>query len=105
MAKRQQRLISGFKASFTARQERAHRSLRHAIADHLDNGGTIECIDDYAAFEHPKADPDLCYGCPVLELCGRYADTGAVEHGIIAGERMTPTKARQLRHAHGLDAA
>ena len=73
---------------FTAVQAFAHQLLTHAIREALDSGRSVPCQDSPLEWDDSSSDPAICAGCPVLRQCARYADTGAVEHGVIAGRRI-----------------
>ena len=72
---------------FTPLQALAHAVLSCAIRDAVDTGQQVPCLDNPARWDVAK-DPSICAGCPVMRQCTAYADTGAVEHGIIAGRRI-----------------
>ena len=82
---------------FTPVQALAHRILTHAIRRALDQGETVPCQSNPAPWDDAQAQPSLCDGCPVIAQCSRYADTGAVEHGVIAGRKMPPRRRRSTR--------
>ena len=73
---------------FTSVQALAHQLLTHAIREALDSGQHVPCQDDPTEWDDPNSDPGICAGCPVMGQCARYADTGAVKHGVIAGRRI-----------------
>jgi hypothetical protein len=73
---------------FTSLQAFAHQLLTHAIREALDSGRSVPCQSNPAKWDDSSNDPAICHGCPVLRLCSAYADTGAVEHGVIAGRRI-----------------
>lgn len=76
----------------TADQARAKTVLDDRIDRALGLGLVVPCIGDYDRFDHQTCDPAAaCAGCPVLGSCRRYADTGAVRHGIIAGRLASTT--------------
>ena len=73
---------------FTAVQAFAHQLLTHAIREALDSGQRVPCQVSPTQWDDSTSDPAICEGCPVMRQCARYADTGAVEHGVIAGRRI-----------------
>ena len=73
---------------FTSVQALAHQLLSYAIRDALDAGQSVPCQDESGRVGRPSSDPAICAGCPVMGQCARYADTGAVKHGVIAGRRI-----------------
>jgi hypothetical protein len=73
---------------FTSVQALAHQVLSYAIRDALDAGHSVPCQDNPAEWDDPASAPTICNGCPVMGPCARYADTGAVKHGVIAGRRI-----------------
>ena len=73
---------------FTSVQALTHQLLSYAIRDALDAGQLVPCQDNPAEWDDPSSDPGICAGCPVMGQCARYADTGAVKHGVIAGRRI-----------------
>ena len=73
---------------FTSVQAFAHQLLSCAIRDALDAGQSVPCQDNPAEWDDPASAPTICAGCPVMGQCARYADTGAVKHGVIAGRRL-----------------
>lgn len=75
--------------TLTEEQIGAQIALYRAINDTVDAGLTVPCTDDIVAWDDATSSPDLCTGCPVLEVCTTYAQSGAVRHGIVAGRRMT----------------
>lgn len=45
--------------------------------------------DEWIDYEEPPTDAkaaSMCYGCPVFDLCKRYAETGHPAWGVWAGE-------------------
>ena len=78
---------------FTPPQALAHQRLSRAIGTALDAGERVPCVEDPTAWDELTS-PWFCLRCPVLSTCTAYADTGAVQHGILAGRRMT-TRPRQ----------
>lgn len=81
---------------FTSVQALTHQLLSHAIRDALDGGLLVPCQDNPAEWDDPSSDPGICEGCPVLGQCARYADTGAVTHGVIAGRRIVRRRRRRV---------
>lgn len=75
---------------FTPVQAATHRVLAYAIANARDHGLDVPCLADPVTWDQAATDPQVCAGCPVLRQCAIYANTGAVEHGIIAGRRAQP---------------
>lgn len=75
-------------------QALAHLILSEAIQEAGDRGLRVPCQRDPARWDDPHGSPQWCDGCPVISSCAAYADTGAVEHGIMAGRRLTPNRAR-----------
>jgi hypothetical protein len=73
---------------FTPLQAFTHQLLTHAIREALDSGRGVPCQSNPAQWDDSNNDPAICDGCPVIRLCSAYADTGAVEHGVIAGRRI-----------------
>jgi len=73
---------------FTPVQAFAHQVLTHAIREALDSGQRVPCQVNPTPWDDSTNDPAICEGCPVMRQCAGYADTGAVEHGVIAGRRM-----------------
>ena len=78
---------------FTPPQAVAHLVLTHAIRSALDTGQRVPCQANPDPWDDPNGSPALCNGCPVIRQCSAYADTGAVEHGVIAGRRI-PSRRR-----------
>jgi len=91
-------------AYFTSDQALAHQLLSYAIRDALDAGQLVPCQDNPAEWDDPGSDPGICAGCPVLGRCARYADTGAVKHGVIAGRRIY-RRPRRVTHTALQDVA
>ena len=81
---------------FTSVQALTHQLLSFAIRDALDGGRSVPCQDNPAEWDDPASAPTICAGCPVLEQCARYADTGAVTHGVIAGRRIIRRRRRRV---------
>ncbi len=81
---------------FTSVQALAHQLLSSAIRDALDAGLLVPCQDNPAEWDDPASAPTICAGCPVLGQCARYADTGAVTHGVIAGRRIVRRPRRRV---------
>lgn len=78
--------------------------LTCAIRVALDSGRRVPCQQEPATWwDDPYGLPSLCDGCPVLRQCEAYADTGAVEHGVIAGRRLADR--RQQPQAFSSEAA
>lgn len=73
---------------FTSVQALAHQLLTYAIREALDSGQRVPCQQDPTEWDDSTSDPLICAGCPVIQQCAGYADTGAVEHGVIAGRRI-----------------
>ena len=84
---------------FTPLQAVTHRLLTYAIADARDEGLAVPCVTDPATWDRANTDPSLCAGCPVMRQCETYANTGAVEHGVIAGRRVHPRTRRPAAEA------
>ena len=84
---------------FTSVQALAHQLLSYAIRDALDAGQLVPCQDNPAEWDDPGSAPTICAGCPVLSQCALYADTGAVQHGIIAGRRIYSRRRRRVNAA------
>lgn len=82
-------------------QETAQIRLFHAIRRAVDAGLTVPCQADPERFDDPCGSPAWCNGCPVFKICGAYADTGAVQHGILAGRQLTPNRRRSPAHRPG----
>lgn len=79
----------------TPDQAAAQVVLTCAIRAALDGGRRVPCQQGPATWwDDPYGPPSLCDGCPVLRQCGAYADTGAVEHGVIAGRRLAERRPR-----------
>lgn len=76
---------------FTPPQALAHQRLSRAISTALGAGERVPCVEDPTAWDELTS-AWFCIRCPVLSSCSAYADTGAVEHGILAGRRMTPRR-------------
>ena len=76
---------------FTPPQALAHQRLTRAIGNALGEGERVPCVEDPTAWDELTS-AWFCIRCPVLSSCAAYADTGAVEHGILAGRRMTPAQ-------------
>lgn len=86
----------------TGQQALAHAILSEAIQEAVDGGLGVPCQRDPARWDDPYGSPRWCDGCPVLSSCAAYADTGAVEHGIMAGRRLTTSRTRvRARTASG----
>lgn len=72
----------------TLEQLQVHRRLARAIDHALHDGLRVPCVENPTAWD--TADPNTwpddgpCTGCPVLDLCDTYRQTGAVTHGILA---------------------
>ena len=79
--------------NFTPPQALAHERLTRAIGNALGAGERVPCVEDPTAWDELTS-AWFCLRCPVLTTCSAYADTGAVEHGILAGRRMTPNQRR-----------
>lgn len=75
----------------TPPQALAHERLTRAISNALGEGQRVPCVEDPTAWDELTS-AWFCIRCPVLSSCSAYADTGAVEHGILAGRRMTPAQ-------------
>lgn len=72
--------------TLTGDQARAQLALTTRINTALAVGLEVPCVGDWQHFDEETLDPALaCAGCPVMTACRRYADTGAVRSGIIAG--------------------
>ena len=80
---------------FTPEQAFAHLVLTHAIRVAVDTGLKVPCQSDPDPWDDPNGSPSLCNGCPVLGRCSAYADTGAVEHGVLAGRIMSRPRRRR----------
>ena len=78
----------------TGQQALAHAILNAAIREAVDSGLRVPCQSDPSRWDDPYGSLALCEGCPVLRSCAAYADTGAVEHGVMAGRHLTPSRAR-----------
>lgn len=72
---------------FTPLQALAHAVLSCAIRDAVDTGQQVPCLGNPIRWD-VATDASICTGCPVMRQCAAYADTGAVEHGVIAGRRI-----------------
>lgn len=83
---------------FTPTQALAHQRLSRAISTALHVGDRVPCVEDPTAWDELTS-AWYCLRCPVLDSCSTYADTGAVEHGILAGRRMSPK--RRTNRARG----
>ncbi len=82
---------------FTPEQAYAHLVLTHAIRAAVDTGLRVPCQTNPDPWDNPNGSPSLCAGCPVLRQCAAYADTGAIEHGVIAGRVMSTQRKRTRR--------
>jgi hypothetical protein len=78
----------------TSQQALAHAILNKAIRKAVDGGQRVPCLSDPSRWDDPYGPLALCDGCPVLTSCAAYADTGAVEHGVMAGRHLTPSRSR-----------
>jgi hypothetical protein len=78
----------------TGQQALAQAGLSEAIRQAVDTGLQVPCQSDPSRWDDPSGPLTLCDGCPVLDSCAAYADTGAVEHGVMAGRHLTPSRAR-----------
>ncbi|MEV6363201.1 WhiB family transcriptional regulator [Nocardia asteroides] len=47
---------------------------------------------DYA---HTRA---ICQSCPILKMCGQYADTSLDDHGFLAGRTAPERAAKRVKH-------
>ena len=72
----------------TLEQLHAHRRLAFAIDQALEDGLRVPCVENPTAWDtvdpHTWAADGPCTGCPVIDLCDTYRETGAVTHGILA---------------------
>ena len=75
-------------------QALAHATVNEAIREAVDSGLQVPCQSDPSRWDDPYGPLTLCDGCPVLDSCAAYADTGAVKHGVMAGRHLTPSRAR-----------
>lgn len=89
----------------TGQQALAHAALSEAIQEAGESGLRVPCQRDPSRWDDPYGSPALCDGCPVLDSCAAYADTGAVEHGVMAGRHLTPSRTRGRTHAAAGQAA
>lgn len=72
--------------TLTGDQARAQLALTTRINTALAADQQVPCVGDWRHFDTETSDPvRACAGCPVIAACRRYADTGAVRSGIIAG--------------------
>lgn len=85
----------------TGQQALAQATLNGAIREAVDSGLRVPCQTKPSRWDDPYGSPTLCAGCPVLDSCAAYADTGAVEHGVMAGRHLTPSRGRGARSAAG----
>lgn len=70
-------------------QRRAQAVLDEALWQARSSGETVACVDTHTPKAWDKqADESWCEGCPVREACLRYAATGAVIDGVMAGMKM-----------------
>jgi hypothetical protein len=82
--------------TLTDDQARARLALTTRINTALAAGQQVPCVGDWRHFDTETSDPvQACAGCPVIAACRRYADTGAVRWGIIAGRLASPSASGQ----------
>lgn len=81
----------------TEEQAVAQIRLARAIGVAVDGGLPVPCQSDPELWDDPTGSPTYCDGCEVLAFCRTYADTGAVQHGIMAGRRLSAVSRRGRR--------
>lgn len=78
-----------------------NRRLTEAIRRAVTDGLTVPCLTEPARWDDARTalDATPCDGCPVLDLCTAYADTGAVTHGVLANRPMNKPRRRKSTKA------
>lgn len=74
----------------TVEQTAAGQLLWRAVRAAMDDKLVVPCTVDPRMWDE-VATPAACYGCPVLALCVRYRQTGAISHAtVLGGHRVRP---------------
>lgn len=81
----------------TRRSSRAYLAVADRISMSQEQGSRVPCVDDPDLFTRRLGEQDralalrrraMCAGCPVLDQCAAYRDSGIPVSGYVAGKWM-----------------